>query len=82
MSQAYVLTGQLSDSRSLVLDEPVPLSDGRVRVTVQAMTNKKSKSLHFEILAKIHARLRAAGHIPSTREEIDRSIQEERNSWD
>lgn len=82
MTQAYVLTGQLSDSRSLVLDEPVPLGDGRVQVTVQAMAKKKAKLSHDEILAGIHAGLRAAGHVPRTKEEIDRSIEDERNSWD
>lgn len=82
MTQAYVLTGQLSDSRSLVLDEPVPLDDGRVQVTVQAMVKKKTKLSHDEILAGIHARLKAAGHVPPTREEVDRRVEEERNSWD
>ncbi len=82
MTQAYVLTGQLSDSRSLVLDEPVPLNNGRVQVTVQAIMQKKSKQSHDEILSRIHARMKARGHVPPTKEEVDRYIEEERNSWD
>ena len=37
MEQAYVLTGELRDGRSLVLDEAVPLAAGKVRVTVEAI---------------------------------------------
>ena len=37
MEKAYVLTGELRDGRSLVLDEAVPLAAGKVRVTVEAI---------------------------------------------
>ncbi len=82
MTQAYVLTGQLSDSRSLVLDEPVPLGNGRVQVTVQAMTNKEARRPHFEVIEEIWARQRKRGHIPPTAAEVNARIDEERNSWD
>ena len=38
MEQAYVLTGELRDGRSLVLDEAVPLAAGKVRVTAEGAT--------------------------------------------
>lgn len=34
MDRIYEVTGELTDSRHLTLDEPVPLSKGKVRVTV------------------------------------------------
>lgn len=82
MTQAYVLTGQLSDSRSLVLDEPVPLDDGRVQVTVQAMVKKDVPRPHSEVIEKIWARQRKRGHIPPTVDEVNARVNEERNSWD
>lgn len=38
MEKAYVLTGELRDGRSLVLDEAVPFAAGKVRVTVEGAT--------------------------------------------
>src|SRR5262245_59562809 len=35
MSQAYHVTGELTDSQHLRLDEPVPLPAGKVRVVVE-----------------------------------------------
>ena len=37
MEQAYVLSGELCDGRSLLLDQAVPLAAGKVRVTVEAI---------------------------------------------
>lgn len=37
MGQAYVLTGELRDGRSLVLNEAVPLAVTKARVTVKAI---------------------------------------------
>jgi uncharacterized protein (DUF433 family) len=42
MEKAYVLTGELRDGRSLVLDEAVPLAAGKVRVTVEAIAKVRS----------------------------------------
>ncbi len=36
MQEAYVVTGSLTDRRTITLDEPVPLAGGKVRVIVQA----------------------------------------------
>ena len=44
MEQAYVLTGELRDGRSLVLDEAVPLAAGKVRVTVEAIVKAQEGS--------------------------------------
>ena len=39
MKPTYVLTGEIRDGRSLVLDETVPLAAGKVRVTVESLAN-------------------------------------------
>src|SRR5262245_48453050 len=38
MSQAYHVTGELTDSQHVKLDEPVPLPTGKVRVVVEEFT--------------------------------------------
>ena len=35
MSQVYQVTGELTDSRTVKLDEPLPAAAGKVRVTVE-----------------------------------------------
>jgi len=82
MEQAYVRTGELRDGRSLLLDEAVPLATGKVRVTVQQIAKPGGPRSHAEVLAEIHAQLKAAGHVPPTAEEVVQRIQAERNSWD
>lgn len=82
MEQAYVLTGELRDGRSLLLDEAVPLATGKVRVTVQQIAKPAVRRSHAEVLAEIHADLKASGHVPPTAEEVASRIEEERRSWD
>lgn len=36
----------------------------------------------LDVLAEIHAAQEAHGHVPRTREEVDRDLSEERASWD
>lgn len=80
MEQAYIVTGTLQGSQSVHLDEPVPIATERVRVTVQSLLPVSVRS-PAEILDGIWARLKTAGHVPPSREEVEQRIQENRNSW-
>jgi hypothetical protein len=80
MTQAYVLTGHLENARSLALDEPLPLTLGRVRVTVQAMPEAKRQNA-ARVLAEIWAANAEAGHTPPTKAEVDDYVETERESW-
>ena len=82
MEQAYVLTAELRNGRSLLLDEAVPSAAGKVRVTVQQIAKQGLRRSHAEVLAEIHAQLEASGHVPPTVEEVALRIEEERGSWD
>ena len=82
MEQAYVLTGELRDGRSVMLDEAVPLAAGKVRVTVQRIAKSGVPRSHAEVLADIHAQLKASGHVAPTAQEVAMRIEEERRSWD
>lgn len=51
-------------------------------VVDQESPTQQTKRPMGEVLDEIHARQRARGHVPMTKEEVDRYIEEERNSWD
>jgi hypothetical protein len=81
MQQAYVVTGSLSDSRTVRLDEPIPVPSGKVRVIVE-VAEIVPKMSHEEFLAWLRERQEARGHVPRTREEVDASLRADRDSWD
>ena len=81
MQPAYVVTGSLTDSRTVRLDEPIPVSGGKVRVIVE-LAEIARKMSHEEFLTWLRERQEARGHIPRTREEVDASLRAERESWD
>jgi hypothetical protein len=81
MQQAYVVTGSLTDSRTVRLDEPIPASGCKVRVIVE-LADTARKMSNEEFLAWLRERQEARGHIPRTREEVDASLRAERDSWD
>jgi len=81
MSQAYQITGELTDSRHVTLDEPLPLAAGKVRVTVERLPSGPKPDLAvFE--RSLRERQQARGHVPPTKEEIDAYLKAERESWD
>lgn len=82
METAYIVTGTLTDEHTVTLDEALPLSQGKVRLSVEPLpTTQPPKRTHAEVIAEIRERQCARGHQPRTREEIDAYIQAERDSW-
>ena len=81
MLEHYTVTGTLSDERTVVLDQPVPLPTGRVRVTVVILPATQSKVPFLVKLEAIHQALRASGYRSRTRKQVDAQIQAERESW-
>jgi hypothetical protein len=81
MQQAYVVTGSLTDSRTVRLDESIPFSSGKVRVIV-VVAELAQKLSHPEFQAWLIARQEARGQVPHTRGEVDASLRSERESWD
>jgi hypothetical protein len=81
VQEVYVVTGSLTDSRTITLDEPVPLVGGKVRVIAQA-AGATQKMSHEEFLTWLRCRHEARGALPLTLEEVDASLGAERESWD
>jgi hypothetical protein len=82
MTNAYIVTGTLTDAQTVRLDEPLPLPAGKVRVVVEAAAPAVPAQSLRDYLAELRNRQAARGHVPRTREEIDAELRAERESWD
>ena len=76
---SYVVTGTISDEHTVALDEPLPISEGRVRLVVEPITMPQRS--YMEVMETIRERQRLRGHAPPTKEEVDAYVQAERDSW-
>ena len=76
----YVTTGTLSGS-TVVLDEPLPKCEGKVRVTLEVLVENTAKPNFMQVLEQIWEAQRQRGHVPRSAEEIQAQIREERESW-
>jgi len=81
MSQAYQVTGELTDSRHVTLDESIPLPAGKVRVVVEELASAAKPDL-VAVEELLRARQAARGHVPRSKDEIDGDLNAERASWD
>lgn len=81
-SHTYTTTGTFTDTRTLILDEPLPETSGRVRVTIEKLPGAISSQEFLRRLQAIHAALRSSGILPPTISEVEERLQAERDSWD
>ena len=81
MGKTEIVTGTLVDDRTVALDKPVPLGPMKVRVAIEPLDDKHSRLYRPEVISKIYAAQAARGHRPPSREEVDRRIESERDSW-
>lgn len=81
MQNAYVVTGQLTDARTVTLDEALPLESAKVRLVVEPLAPTLPRS-YREVMAEIRQRQQARGHQPPLPEEIHAHLQSERDSWE
>jgi hypothetical protein len=85
MQNAYIVTGTITDGRTLALDEAVPVRPGgKVRVVVELLPPDpvEAQKALTAFLTDLRERQRQRGHVPPTREEVDAYLREERESWD
>lgn len=81
MTSACVVTGTLTDARTLQLDEPLPITGGKVRVAAAAPAEQARQSPQ-DYLAELRRRQVARGHVPRSAAEIEARVREERDSWE
>jgi hypothetical protein len=75
------VTGTLSDGRLVKLDQALPLADVRVRVSIEPLATRGPRPLG-EVIAEIRERQQALRHVAPSRQEVDRFLTEERESWE
>ena len=81
MQTAYIVTGTLNDDQTVTLDEALPLEPMKVRLSVEPLAPKLSRT-HDEVIGEIWERQHKRGYQPPTRAEIDDYLKAERDSWD
>ncbi len=81
MQNAYIVTGTLTNERTVTLDEALPLSSTKVRVIVESLESASPPS-YQEVMANIRERQLARGHRPPLVSDVDAYLQAERDSWE
>lgn len=81
MDDLYTVTGTLTDSSTVALDEALPLANVRVRMVVQPLPTRL-KPPYEDVMRRIRQHQQARGHKPPTKEEIDAYLRAERESWE
>lgn len=81
MEKLETVTGRLIDDRTVSLDKPFPLQPMKVRVAIEPLEEKPRRSYRPEVIARIHKSQIERGHRPPSREEVDRLLQSDRDSW-
>lgn len=74
MNRTVVVSGKLSDSRHIELDEPVTDLEGPVEVVLRRIASEGCGEDIFDFIAKLPPGSRS-------KEDIDQQIREERESW-
>jgi len=81
MQTAYITTGTLNDDQTVTLDEALPLEPMKVRLSIEPLAPKLSRT-HDEVISEIWERQQRRGYQPPTRAEVDAYLIAERESWD
>jgi hypothetical protein len=81
MSTTCTVTGVMSDARTVVLDEAIPLCSGPVRVTVEPLSGAEYRSEITSKLTAIRGALYASGYRPRSKAEADAQVEAERDMW-
>jgi hypothetical protein len=82
MSVQAIVQGILKPDGTLELDQKPNLSPGRVRVTVEPVTEPARPDRFWAMMQQIWADLKATGHVPRSVEEVEAERQAFRDDWD
>ncbi len=81
MAKPEIVTGTLLDDRTVALDKPVALRPMKVRIAIEPLEEKQRRVYRPEVLDEIYASQARRGHRGPSREEVDRRIKSERDTW-
>ena len=66
----------------MVLDQPLALPPGRVRVVVESIPEESADEGWLAVLKEIRQSLRESGYRFRSRDEIDAQVRAERADWE
>ncbi|MCB1191536.1 MAG: hypothetical protein H7A23_05515 [Leptospiraceae bacterium] len=78
--QNIIITGQLLDQKTIILDAPVNIKNQKIRITIEPIIDKKKN--RNEVLDLIRKRQKERNYISRSKEEVDKSITLEKDSWE
>jgi hypothetical protein len=81
MDKPEIVTGALINDRTVAVDKPLPLQPMKVRVAIEPLDETQLRLYRPEVISKIHVAQAARGHRPPSREDVDRRMQSEHDSW-
>jgi hypothetical protein len=76
-TNAIEIQGTLQEDGTLVLDDKPNLPPGRVKVTVQPLTDLTQTDI-WQFFERLWTEQRARGHVPRSKEEIDAELEASR----
>lgn len=74
ITNAIQVEGTVREDGTLLLDQKLELPPGRVRLTVEPMSDCNQTEI-WRFFEQLWAEQRARGHVPRTREQIDAELQ-------
>lgn len=81
MNKAYIVTGNITDVHTVILDEALPLKPMQVRLVIEPLSQEYQRK-YKDVIAEIRERQLARGYKSSKKEEVDAYLQSERESWE
>lgn len=75
MQSTFVTSGTLTDDRTVTLDEALPLTSVRVRVTVEPLPTGEGRTPFAQLIREIRKRQQARGFRPSSKEDVDSALR-------
>jgi hypothetical protein len=82
MPESYIVTGTITDSHTVILEEELPVGPTRVRLVVEPLEPRmESPRSYHGVMAEVRDRPRLRGHQPPTPEEVYVWLQAERDGW-
>jgi hypothetical protein len=70
MTRTHVVTGTITDPRTITLDDALPTDAPRVRVWVEVLPTGPKPTM-AEAIAEIRRRQKERGHVPMTTEQVE-----------
>jgi hypothetical protein len=77
----YTVTGTITDANTVKLDKALPLGPVKVRLTIEAVPGLQPNR-YEEVMAEIRQRQRTRNHQSPAAEDVQRFVDDERQTWE